>query len=306
MPRALNRKVQKNPFYQPVKQWQISVFTIRDVIPAIEEAFADIALAVLSFEVVEDGPEWCVDIITDTMPNKAGIDARLALVSGMVDLGSFRHAVKELETKNWVSEVERSFPPLSIGRFYVHGSHVKGNIPCGEIGLEINAGIAFGSGEHSTTSGCLLAFGMLARKRRFLRPLDVGCGSGILTLAMAKLWHVPVAGVDIDPVSVAVAAENARKNHVQLLTRFAISDGYVSALVRQGAPYDLIVANILARPLVDMAPALARNLAGNGIAVLSGILVKQERAVLAAHRVQGLKLVSSIHKNGWSTLILAF
>jgi ribosomal protein L11 methyltransferase len=214
--------------------------------------------------------------------------------------------VKELEIKDWVSEVERGFPPLNIGRFYVHGSHIKDQVPCGKIGLEINAGIAFGSGEHSTTSGCLLALGILAKKRNFLRPLDVGCGSGILALAMAKLWRVPVAGTDIDPVSVAVSIENARKNHVHGLTRFAVSDGYGAGLVRQHGPYDLITANILARPLVDMAPDLAKNLAIGGIAVLSGLLVRQERMVLSAHRAQGLRLISRINKNGWSTLILGF
>ncbi len=296
--------IKTNPFYQPAKQWQIKVYTVRELILSVDESFSDIALAVLSFEVIEDGPEWCVEIITDTPPVKTAIEARLALMSGMSDTPTPRYEIIELLPKDWVSEVEQSFPPLYVGRFYVHGSHVKNEAPHGKLALEVNAGAAFGSGEHATTSGCLLAISRLAKYKKFNRPLDMGCGSGILALAMAKLWHVPVIGIDIDPVSVKVAKENARKNKLQNFLRFAAGDGYNAALCRTNAPYDLIVANILARPLMKMAPQLKRNLAPKGTVILSGLLASQEKMVLSPHRAQGLRLKSRIVLNGWNTLVL--
>ena len=293
-----------NPFYQPPRQWQIRIFVLRHEVAATEEAFGDLALAVLSFEVDEASSQWRVDIITDTSPEAADIPSRLALVSGLLNIRTPRFEVNPLEAKDWVSEVQRSFPPLRVGRFYVHGSHVESSPPAGSIALKVNAGAAFGSGEHATTSGCLLALSRLAKQNRFLRPLDMGCGSGILAIAMMKLWRCPVIGIDIDPVSVAVAEENAQSNRVQTFARFAAGNGYRSEQVRKAAPFDLIVANILARPLVKMAPLLAENLAPGGTAVLSGLLASQERMVLAAHRMQGLRLISRICQNGWNTLIM--
>jgi ribosomal protein L11 methyltransferase len=262
------------------------------------------ALAISSFEINEARAEWGVDVVTDIPPDNADLVVRLALASGMLGIPTPPWDVKLLEPKDWVSEVQQSFPPLHVGRFYVYGSHVTSAPPQAKIALKVNAGAAFGSGEHATTSGCLLALGQLARRRHFLRPLDMGCGSGILAIAMAKLWHVPVVGIDIDPVSAGVARENARTNQVHALAYFTAGDGYNTSTVRQRAPFDLIVANILARPLMRMAPHLAKNLAPGGIAVLSGLLGVQERMVLAAHRAQGLKLLARLPIGNWHTLIL--
>lgn len=300
---TLASAIAANPFYQPARQWQIRVFIPQALMPAVEEAFEDLALA-MSLEVSEDTSEYYVDIITDVPPENADIAARLALISGLLNITTPRCEIALLEAKDWVSEVERSFPPLHVGRFYVHGSHVEEPVPYGKLALEVNAGAAFGSGEHATTSGCLLALSQLAKRRRVTRALDMGCGSGILAIAMAKLWHAPVIGIDIDPVSIMVARKNAKHNRAQAYTDFAAADGYHSALVRDHAPFDLIVANILARPLIKMAPLLAAHLAPGGIAVLSGLLVTQEKMVLNAHRAQALRLVSRIKRNGWDTLIL--
>jgi ribosomal protein L11 methyltransferase len=294
----------KNPFYQPPHQWQVRIFVDRDIVPAVSEAFEDLALAVSSFEIEEDGEKWCVDVLTDQSPEASNIAARMALMAGMIGISTPHFETKKIEPKDWVSEVERSFAPLHVGRFYVHGSHVAAAPPVDKIPLRVNAGAAFGSGEHATTSGCLLALSQLAKRRRFLRPLDMGCGSGILAIAMAKLWQCQVLGVDVDPVSVRVARENSRRNHTHKLTHFAAADGYHAASVRAHAPFDLIVTNILARPLVRMAPMLAKYLASDGVVVLSGLLVSQERMVLAAHRAQGLVLHSAIRQNGWSALVL--
>lgn len=299
-------KARKNPFYQPARQWQIRIIVDRSMAPAIEDAFGDMALAISSFEVIEDHPEWCIDIVVDSAPDHANIESKLALVSGMAGVKTPAYKVRELESKDWVSEVERSFPPLTIGRFYVHGTHIKEEPPHAKIELKVNAGAAFGSGEHATTSGCLLALEHIARKRRFRNPLDMGCGSGILAMAMAKLWHTPVTAIDIDPVSIAVTKDNARLNQLHSLIKAEAGDGYHTTLARKQAPYDLIVANILARPLMKMAPALAHNLTSDGIAVLSGLLTSQEQMVLSAQRMQGLKLSARIVRNGWSTLLLRF
>lgn len=300
----LPRSIQANPFYQPARQWQLRITVLRAHTEAVEEAFADIALSMSSFEADEDGAEWHTDILTETSPESAEIAARLALVSGMLGIRTPNCQVQTVEMRDWMSEVERSFPPLEIGRFYVHGSHIKPPVPQSKIGLTVNAGAAFGSGEHATTSGCLLALSHLARKRAFRMPLDMGCGSGILALAMAKLWHIPTLGTDIDPVSVATAKENAAINRVSTLTCFEAGDGYNMNLVRRNGPYDIITANILARPLCKMAPLLARHLQPGGVAVLSGLLASQERMVLAAHRAQGLSLRMRICRNGWNTLVV--
>lgn len=302
----LSRSVKANPFYQPCQQWQIRIVTERNLMMDIGDAFEDIALATLHFERVEDGEEWCVDIITDHLPEPGDIEARLALASGLLGIPTPAYEVQELRAHDWLEEVENSFPPLNIGRFYVHGSHIRTTPPVGKIALQVSAGAAFGSGEHATTSGCLLALQYLAKHRRFLRPLDMGCGSGILALAMAKLWCVNVTAVDIDPVSVKVARGNATKNRLTRFLRWGAGDGYHATLARKHAPYDIIVANILARPLMKMAKQLAAVLDKNGYAVLSGLLVSQERMVLAAHQRQGLKLAYRIRQNGWSTLVLCF
>lgn len=300
----LPRAIAANPFYQPARQWQIRVNILKDQTDAVEEAFADIALSMSSFEATEDGELWHTDILTECAPDDADIPSRLALVSGLLDIPTPTCDVQELNPRDWVSEVERSFPPLSIGRFYVYGSHVSDPVPSGKMGLKVNAGAAFGSGEHATTSGCLLALSMLAKEKDFRKPLDVGCGSGILALAMASLWKVPVLGTDIDPISVATSRENAQINRLTRLTRFEVAEGYNHNVLRRGAPYDLITANILAKPLCRMAPDLANSLASGGIAILSGLLATQERMVLSAHQAQGLTLIRRIRRSGWNTLLL--
>lgn len=300
----LPRTIASNPFYHPARQWQLRVTVERPHTDAVEEAFADIALSMSSFEATEDGLLWHTDILTETPPEEADIPSRLSLVSGMLGIPTPACEVQKLEMRDWIREVERGFPPLNIGRFYVHGSHVKEPVPLGKLALTVNAGAAFGSGEHATTSGCLLALSLLARKRAFLRPLDMGCGSGILALAMAKLWHRPVLGTDIDPISVTTARENARINQLASLSHFAVADGYNVNILRQRSPYDIITANILARPLCAMAPALAMHLAPGGVAILSGLLASQERYVLAAHRAQGLSLQMRIRRAGWNTLVV--
>jgi ribosomal protein L11 methyltransferase len=170
--------------------------------------------------------------------------------------------------------------------------------------LRLDAGLAFGSGEHASTRGCLLALERIARRQRPRRILDLGTGSGILALAAAKLTRRPVLATDIEPWSVRVADENARLNREQRLVSARLADGWRHRAVRAGGPYDLVFANILARPLCAMARDLAAHLAPGGTAILAGLLGTQARMVLAAHRRQGLVLEARHDVGPWTTLVV--
>jgi ribosomal protein L11 methyltransferase len=172
------------------------------------------------------------------------------------------------------------------------------------VPIRLDAGQAFGSGEHDSTRGCLLALDRLAGRRRLKRVLDLGCGAGILAIAAAKCWPARILAADNDPIAIAVARGNAERNGVASRVRCLQSDGYDSVVLRRSGPFDLILANILAEPLCDMARATARHLAPGGTAVLSGLLDRQADAVVAAHRPWGLRLRETIGRAPWVTLVL--
>ncbi len=268
---------------------------------AAEDALSPGALAVSTYE-VDGGPAWAVEALCGS--RSAADRLRRSLVrTGLADSDAIE--VAPVPPRDWVRESRRNLPALRIGRFFIHGAHVRQRPPPGTIGLTLDAGIAFGTGRHATTALCLQTLDRLARRRRFERPLDLGCGSGILALAMARLWRVPVLAADNDPQAVAVARGNARLNRLGDLVRTVLSRGYGAPALRRAAPFDLIAANILARPLCRLAPALARHLAPQGVAVLSGLMVEQEEEVLAAHRRHGLELVERRREDDWSALVLA-
>jgi ribosomal protein L11 methyltransferase len=263
--------------------------------------------AVSAFELSPSGA-WGVEAFADHAPDLAALDgasAVAALTHGVAAEGLLAGlAVARLMPRDWVSENQQSFPPLRVGRFFIHGSHIAGAVPAGAIGLLIDAATAFGTGEHVTTRGCLMALDGLAKRRRFRHPLDMGTGTGVLAMAAAKIWECHALACDIDAGSVEVARANAWVNHVARRVRLIRSDGYRHPAVRRGRPFDLILANILARPLARMSGDLARHLAPGGVAVLSGLLARQAPLVLAAHRVRGLTLRRRIDIAGWTTLVL--
>jgi ribosomal protein L11 methyltransferase len=210
---------------------------------------------------------------------------------------------ERLPERDWLEENRLAFPPIRIGRFFVHGSHWRGTMPAGAIAIEIDAATAFGTGEHPSTAGVLLALEMLARRRRFQRPLDIGAGSGILSIAAAKRLKRKIVASDIDCAAARVARHHAQRNGLTGRVRVLCAPGYRSRALR-GRRVDLVLANILARPLMLMARDLAGVLTPGGVAVLSGLLRRQEAMVLAAHRAQHLMLVRRLAIDGWSTLIL--
>ena len=245
-----------------------------------------------------DGDDWEITLIHPQQPDMNQLQN--ILIEN--DLAHLTARLMIHPHTNWLEQVHRDFPPLTLGSFFIYGSHYTGEKPDGLIALNIDAATAFGSGEHETTKACLMALETLKEKFLPRKALDMGCGSGILALAIKKLWpDCAVFAVDIDPESVRVTARHADMNGLSVSS--AAGDGYQTDLVHQNTGYDLIVANILAGPLVEMAPDLNKNLNRGGYGILSGLLARQERDVIAAHQAQGLFLQQSIPMNEWRALI---
>jgi ribosomal protein L11 methyltransferase len=282
----------------------------RIALTAPNEAAADVFAGVLdglgaaisAFEIEPRGA-WTIEAIVQAKPDGQSVGASMAMAALAAGLDEPALVIEPMPDIDWLKINQESFPPMRIGRYFVHGSHIKSPIPAGSIGLRIDAATAFGTGEHATTHGCLQALDRLARRGRRRRILDMGTGTGILAIAAAKTFRVPVLACDIDAHSVEVAAENIGVNRVSALVRAIRSTGYAATAVDRRAPYDLVFANILARPLIAMAPDLARVLAPGGVAILSGLLEAQEPMVTAAHRGQGLVKLGRIARKGWHTLI---
>jgi len=250
-----------------------------------------------------DAAKWRVEAYPRAPILDAALEVRLALAAAAAGGRLVQIGEERLPERDWLAENRRAFPPLRIGRFFIHGSHWRGRAPAGAIAVEIDAATAFGTGEHPSTRGVLLALDSLARRRRFRRPLDIGTGSGILAIAAAKRLRRAVLASDADCAAVRVAAHHVRRNGLAGQVRMICAPGYRSRTVRR-AKHDLILANILARPLALMARDLGRAIAPGGVAILAGLLRRQEALVVAAHRAQGLALERRLVIEGWSTLIL--
>lgn len=205
---------------------------------------------------------------------------------------------------DWVAKSLEGLKPVRAGRFLVHGSHDRDKVRLGDIGIEIDAGQAFGTGHHGTTAGCLEVIEQVVRARQPRNALDLGTGSGVLAIAVRKLTHIPVLATDIDPVATRVAAENVRRNGIATGIAMETAPGFHSTAFRRHGPFDLIIANILARPLMRMAPDLVRHLTPGGSVILSGILASQRWKVLSAYNGVYLRHVRTIWRNGWVTIHL--
>lgn len=216
--------------------------------------------------------------------------------------------LERLPDLDWVAESQKALPAVIAGRIRIKGSHVTEPAPPGSIDLLIEANAAFGTGHHETTRGCLMALQDMVKRRPAARDvspvLDMGCGSGVLAMAAAKLWPCRVLGVDNDAPSIRVARENLKANAVADRVSLLLANGFRDARVRQGGPYRLILANILAEPLCRMAEDIRRHLAPGGRAILSGLLTRQEREVIARYRAAGLVLERRYRLANWSTLVL--
>lgn len=249
---------------------------------------------------VEDGKGiWEVGGYFLDRPN----DIDLALLSAAFGAGAF--VVSEVPDQDWVAKVRRELPPVEAGRFFVYGSHDAALLPKGRIGLLIEAAMAFGTGHHGTTLGCLRAYDrLLDDGQTFNNVLDLGCGTAVLAMSAARMGAANVLASDIDPVAVEVAVANVKANGLVGRVDCVESIGFDSPVVRAGAPFDLIFANILKGPLIELAPDMAAHLTVGGMAILSGLLVEQADDILEVYRTQGLALEAREDLGEWSALTL--
>ena len=280
----------------------MSLWTAWKEVPAAErlsseqalEHLAESGFVVTSREMSRDGP-WRIEIF--------GEGDRSAVAAA---IGAGWHW-QELPDKDWVAENQRSFRPFGVGPFWVHPSHDADGRPAELLPLRIDAGMAFGTGTHATTRGCLELLAML-KPAETANAVDVGCGSGILAIAMAKLWRRPVIGGDNDAEAVVVARENAGLNGVAELCRFVHAIGLRHEELQARAPYDLVVANILAGPLIELSDSFAAALRPGGRALLSGLLAEQAEDIVAVYRRRSFALERQVDlETGgalWRTLLL--
>lgn len=268
---------------------------------ALEMAFEDEGLPIAVLEIDEDKDIHEVSLYAEG--DVDAIEARMKDILAGLTLSKpvEREALPDID---WVARSLEGLKPVRAGRFFVHGAHDRRKRHSGELAIEIEAGLAFGTGHHGTTSGCLEMLERVVRREHPRNALDLGTGSAVLAIAVAKLAHIPVLATDIDPVAVKVAAANARLNHVKALVETVTAPGFHHPIFGRRAPFDLIIANILARPLMRLAPQMAGHIALGGSIVLSGILERQRDAVISAYVGQNFRHVRTLHREGWVTVHL--
>jgi ribosomal protein L11 methyltransferase len=286
----------------PIPLETVSVNVPEDALEAFESAMLT-ACHTVGFFLDEDTGIWRVEGVKPVGVHESELTASLALAAAISGVSPVLERAAT-RADGWLARTYEAFPEQLIGRrFAVRGTHQADPETPNRITLTLDAGLAFGSGEHGSTRGCLVALETVARQRP-RRVLDLGTGSGILAMAAARLLNRPVLATDIEPWSIRVARENAALNGVGHLVRPILADGWRDPAVRGGGPYDLVFANILARPLCLMAKDLALHLAPRGTAILAGLLANQARWVLSAHRRQGLRLVRMLPQGAWTTMVL--
>ena len=279
---------------------QVSESDARRLTAAIEE---DDTLAGLVSDAFETAPgDWQVILYLPERPDAAlgaHLDATARSVLGPSASG---FVIARLPETDWVAKSLEGLKPVRAGRFLVHGAHDRDKRRPNDIAIEIEAGEAFGTGHHGTTAGCLLAIERTVRTRPVRNALDIGTGSGVLAIAIARLAHCPVLASDIDPVATRVAEGNVRLNGVHPSVHLATAAGIGHRLFAVNGPYDLVVANILAGPLVALAPAIRRAVAPGGTVILSGLITSQRTRVAAAYRRLGLRPAAIGIIDDWATL----
>lgn len=288
--------------------WQTTAEIPVVLVPAVEAALEPFASALSSFE-IPPGDFWMVEAITEGEPDLAAMQAAVNEMAAIMDAGAVTLDSAPLQSADWVVMSQGKSPPVRAGRFYLHGTHDRGTAPFHMIAFEINAGLAFGTGQHATTKGCLQAIDRLKRQGKGVRhALDVGCGTGVLAMAMRSVWKSPVTtkilASDIDAIAVATTRQNLIDNQWRWKVHAYTANGLGHGVIRRNRPYDVITANILADPLCAMAKDMVRLLAPKGVAVLSGLLAKQQRQVLNIYRQHGMIPQFIITDGDWRILTL--
>ncbi len=289
------------PPHNPTRIMRLSTDekSARAMTDIIGEVFDPAETAVAAFE-TQTG-EWLIEAYFARDPDE---DLIRDLVRPIVGDAADDAVFEAIAAKDWVKASLDGLKPVRAGRFLVHGSHDRDRVMTNDIGIEIDAALAFGTGHHGTTLGCLIALSDALKRRRPRHILDVGTGTGILAIAAARALRATVVAGDIDPVAVDVALANARLNGTSKRVKLFVAPGVRHPLANRRGHFDLVFANILARPLMRLAPSLAAVLAFDGILVLSGLLARDVPGVLATYGAQGLALVRRSDRDGWAALTL--
>lgn len=299
----------ENPFKQSqltfLVQMQIKYMYLEQFI----ETYEKFSNNIVYFEkegsrTVESMPEdlWQIEIYFEQKPDIEEIKKEISAMAKTLNIDCPEIFISSVDDKDWVGESQKNFVPINAGKFYIHSSYYKDNIPKDKISIEMNAGRAFGTGEHETTGNCLKALSDIG-SLKFDNCLDMGCGSGILAIAMSKLWRSNIVAVDIDEQAAFVTKENIEINLVDSI-KVGQSDGYDSDLVKINAPYQIITSNILSSPLIAMSGDAYNNLEKNGLLILAGFVLSQEQDVLDAHLKQGFILEKRIADENWPVLVM--
>jgi ribosomal protein L11 methyltransferase len=279
--------------------------TALQIVDIIAESFDSAETAATAFEetanAADSGP-WIVEAYFGAAPDEARVRALVAVAAGKEAAQEVRFG--RVQASDWVAHSLEGIEPVRVGRFVVHGSHDRGVPTAHEIAIEVEAALAFGTGHHGSTRGCLAFIDRIAKRRRPRAILDVGTGTGVLAIAAARAFHVPVRAGDVDAVAVATAQANAKRNHCAAFMRPVQARGISHPGLQSGAPYDLITANILAAPLRKLAHALGRVLAPGGDIVLSGLLPRDVPGIVSDYRMQQIALAGRLDIEGWVTLLM--
>ncbi|MGM4921304.1 50S ribosomal protein L11 methyltransferase [Tardiphaga sp. 804_B3_N1_9] len=275
-------------------------FSAKRIVDLLTESFEEGQAAIAAFESPEG--RWDVTVHFADPPDEASIRDLVSLASDDTVAASI--VFDSIEAKDWVKESLKGLVPVRAGRFIVHGQHDRDQVRPNQLGIEIEAALAFGTGHHGTTRGCLIYLDYVLRAKAPKRMLDLGTGTGVLAIAAAKATKRRVLATDIDPMSVKVARENMRLNGVGNLVDTVCATGFSSPAFGDRAPFDLILANILANPLRAMSTDMSRHLTRNGMVILSGLLPHQAMSVIAAYRARGLVLRKHQIVEGWSSLLM--
>jgi ribosomal protein L11 methyltransferase len=276
--------------------------TAKRVVDLLTESFFEGQAAIAASE--GPGGRWDITVHFAEPPDESSIRELVGIAAG----GDIAEDVRfdTVEARDWVKATLEDLVPVRAGRFVVHGRHDRANVPSNKLGIEIEAALAFGTGHHGTTRGCLLLLDQVLKARRPFRVLDLGTGTGVLAIAAAKALRRRVLASDIDPISVKVARDNAGHNGSGDLVQAIHATGFSAPQFAEHGPFDLVLANILANPLRQMATPMARHLAPSALVILSGLLPHQAQGVIAVYRARGLVLERQIRIEGWSSLLMRY
>jgi ribosomal protein L11 methyltransferase len=274
--------------------------TAKRVVDLLTESFFEGQAAIAASE--GPGGRWDITVHFAQTPDETSIRELVAIAAG----GEVAQGITfdTVEAKDWVKATLEELVPVRAGRFIVHGRHDRAKVLTNKLGIEIEAALAFGTGHHGTTHGCLLLLDQVLKARHPRRVLDLGTGTGVLAIAAAKALHGAVLASDIDPASVRVARDNARLNQAGNLVQTIRASGFSAPQFKAHGPFDLVLANILANPLRQMATPMTRHLAPSAFLILSGLLPSQAAGVIAAYRARGLVVLRHLRIEGWSSLLM--